>query len=342
MRAIDNYRAGINFGCWLETSPKDEDKLANWITESDVKQVAGWGYDHVRLPFSYELLEKRFDVLDRVLEWCKKHGLNLILDLHKAPGYSFFNVDAGLPNPFLDESEYQEQFFEIWRGIARRYLSERTNLAFELLNEVVEGPSSRWNAIAKKAIAAIRAIDPERIIIYGGIHYNSCYYMNELEVTDDPNIIYNFHFYEPHIFTHQHSWTPITKLYNTGLVYPGEFTDLDKFFEAHPEHAGGMTRYLGRKFDRETLSMDFEPVREFKRAHPNAQLYCGEYGVIRTASPASKRAWLSDVTDLFIELDVGRGLWDYLDGAREWFSCVHLHNRKPIDEDVLLTCARRN
>ncbi|GHV04608.1 endoglucanase [Clostridia bacterium] len=336
IRAIDRYKAGINFGCWLEGSYSiDRD---TWITESDVIQAAGWGYDHIRLPFSYEA---PVEILDRVLGWCKNHNLNLILDLHKAPGYSFVNVDAGLPNPFLDDPDYQEQFFEIWRKLARHYIDERENLAFELLNEVVEGPSSRWNAIAKKAIAAIREIDPTRIIIYGGIHYNSCYYMSELEVTDDPNLIYNFHFYEPHIFTHQHSWTPMTRLYNTNLTYPGEFPKLDEFFKNHPDMAGGMTRYVGKKLDRALMSEDFEPVRNFKRAHPNAQLYCGEYGVIRTASPSSKRNWLADITELFIELDIGRALWDYLDGKNEWFACVHAHNRKPIDEDVLLTCARK-
>ncbi len=351
MAAIDGYKAGINFGDWMEMWPQDEEKLNTWLLEKDVKQVADYGFDHIRLPFSYKVFmsddkpgwfrEEGLKHLDRMVEWCKKYGLNIVLDLHIAPGYSFGNVDRGIPNPFLDDETYQEQFYDIWRMLARRYFKEGKNLAFELLNEVVEEPASRWNRIANRAIAAIRQIDPTRIIIYGGIYYNSVYYMKYLDVTDDPNIIYNFHFYEPILFTHQLAWPPACAAYNKALEYPGEFPGIGAFLDEHPEFADKQARYIGRKLDKDTMRMDFEKVIEFKQLYPNAHLYCGEFGVIKNASAASKRNWLRDIISIFNELDIGRAAWDYKDGLSEHFAFVDIPNSKPFDEEALRICAQR-
>ena len=65
--------------------------------------MQSWGLDHVRLPMDYMLFESddapgvydeaRLDYVDRTLRWCKQYGLNLILDLHHAPGFFFGNGD---------------------------------------------------------------------------------------------------------------------------------------------------------------------------------------------------------------------------------------------------------
>ena len=56
------FQNGINLGGWLSqyefllTQPLSEETmlshLDSFITESDIRQIAEWGFNHVRLPIS--------------------------------------------------------------------------------------------------------------------------------------------------------------------------------------------------------------------------------------------------------------------------------------------------
>ena len=83
-------------------------------------------------------------------------------------------------------------------------------LCFELLNEVTEQSYSKaWNAIAKKCIERIRKIAPEIRILVGSYWNNHVAAVRDLDAPFDKNIVYNFHCYEPLIFTHQGAgWIP--------------------------------------------------------------------------------------------------------------------------------------
>ena len=85
------YR-GINLGGWMSQCDYSEERLNGFITEKDIARIASWGLDHVRLPVDYNVLENAegtafldegFDRINRAGEWCRKHGLNMVIDLHK-------------------------------------------------------------------------------------------------------------------------------------------------------------------------------------------------------------------------------------------------------------------
>ena len=70
--------------------------MDNYFTEKDVARIRELGFNHVRLPFSYRQLEsdaqpgqwreEGFRRLDRMIGWCRRQGLWVLLDLHSAPG----------------------------------------------------------------------------------------------------------------------------------------------------------------------------------------------------------------------------------------------------------------
>jgi glucan 1,3-beta-glucosidase len=73
-----------------------EKHYATFITEDDMKAIAAAGLDHIRIPYSYWAV-KVFDgdpyvfgvswrYLLRGIEWARKYGLRVDLDLHAAPG----------------------------------------------------------------------------------------------------------------------------------------------------------------------------------------------------------------------------------------------------------------
>ncbi|MBQ6551951.1 MAG: hypothetical protein IJL78_11140 [Lachnospiraceae bacterium] len=74
---------------------------------------------------------------------------------------------------------------------------------------------------------------------------------------------------------------------------------------------------------------------------PKANVYCGEFGVIKSTDPDSRRNWHRDIVSIFNELDIGRAVWDYKDGPYEHFALVDIPNSKPYDEETLRICASR-
>ena len=69
----------------------------NYITEADIAFIASTGANTIRLPFHYKLFthedymglaanQDGFQRMDQVVEWCRKYGLYVILDMHDAPG----------------------------------------------------------------------------------------------------------------------------------------------------------------------------------------------------------------------------------------------------------------
>ena len=110
------FRKGVNLGGWLSQCDYSEERLNSFITEADFCQIASLGFDHVRIPIDYNVIQNpdgtmRPDGLGRIdaaLALCNKYGLRAVLDLHKTPGYSF---DAGEKEAGFFESEsYQERF----------------------------------------------------------------------------------------------------------------------------------------------------------------------------------------------------------------------------------------
>lgn len=310
----EGYMAGANLGHWIsQYGSKSHEHFSGYITENDIGRISGWGMDHVRLPVDYFLFEDdenpgfyREDGLvyiDRCIGWCEKHNLNLVLDLHHAPG--FFFGDGAKNNLFTDRT-MQLRYIAIWKFFSRRYSCIKNNLTFELLNELVlpEG-SDAWNSLWQETAAEIHSLDPDRNIIIGGNFYNSVSELKNLVVSKNPHIWYTFHFYHPMIFTHQRaSWMENTRGYRIPVEYPVDTSLHSEFYGGNiPESEKGI-------LDKNYLSRMLQPAFDFIKSNKRP-LYCGEYGVISNAPSESTVRWLNDLADLLLGYGIGRAVWSY-------------------------------
>src|SRR6266508_5788646 len=121
----------------------------NYITREDIRFIKRSGFNSVRVPFNYRLFVSDgtvprlegpgYELLDRVVDWCRSEGLYVILDMHAAPGgQTGDNIDDSFAYPFLFESgESQELTINIWRKIAARYRNEPGMIGYDLLNEPI-------------------------------------------------------------------------------------------------------------------------------------------------------------------------------------------------------------
>ena len=288
------FERGINLGGWMSQCDYSEDRLNHFITEEDIARIASWGLDHVRLPVDYNVLETEdgseyradgFARISRAYGWCRTHGLNLVIDLHKTAGFSF---DAGEQETgFFESASCQERFYRLWEQIAARCGDSPEHVAFELLNEVTDPAFiGAWNRIARTCIRRIRAICPRHLILVGSYHNNSAAAVPALDPPLDDRVIYNFHCYEPLAFTHQGAhWVP----------------QLDRNQRISFEEAGIPEDYFDRLF---------APALEAARKN-GTELYCGEYGVIDQAEPESAVKWFRLIHAAFARYGIGHSIWSY-------------------------------
>lgn len=161
-----------------------------YITAADIKFIKESGLNSIRVPFNYRLFTPEqfpglwkgpgFEMLDRVIGWCRDVGLWVILDMHCAPGgQTGDNIDDSWGYPFLFESEEsQARFIEVWVQIARRYASESIVLGYDLMNEPIAPyfDTERLNRLLeplyKRTVNAIRQVDSNHIIFLAGAQWN--------------------------------------------------------------------------------------------------------------------------------------------------------------------------
>lgn len=306
------YKKGVNLGGWLSQCCHTKEHYDSFVTEADIKDIASWGVDHVRLPIDYNLLEKEdgtpidsgFDYIDNAVEWCRENGLNIVIDLHKTAGFSFDKGEN--ESGFFEDEAFQERFIRLWKRIAERYAVSDSTIAFELLNEVTEQKySSTWNIVIRRCVDEIHRLAPHNYILVGGYWQNSPDAIPDLEKPANDKVVFNFHCYDPMKFTHQGAY----------------------WYE-------GMDTSFRMKLDECEIKITEEFFLErFARAAETAEkygvsLYCGEYGVIDLAEPEDILEWYKAINAAFEKLGISRSAWSYkemnfglsdkrMDGVRE-------------------------
>ena len=315
----EGFQHGVNLGGWLSQCNHTQERYDHFIREEDIDVLASWGLDHIRVPVDYNLVEDEkgqyreegFARLARTIEWCRKRGLNMVLDLHKTYGFSF--DDGEEETGFFENEAHQERFYRLWEQFARRFGNSADMLAFELLNEVTDQAySDRWNRIADTCVRRIRAIASDICILIGGYWNNSIDALPDLAMPQDEHIIYNFHCYDPVVFTHQ------------GAPWVRGMDTAFRFDLARPtgELIAHTIRMMGQK-DLDFEGMEAEKplsaeyfIHRFTKAVQVAEkrgvrLYCGEYGVIDRASPEDTVKWYEMIHEAFERFGIGRAAWSY-------------------------------
>ena len=288
------FYKGVNLGGWLSQCDYSAERLDGFITEGDFRQIADWGFDHVRIPIDYNVIQNEdgsmkpegLARIDAALALCEKYGLNTVLDLHKTQGFSF---DAGeREHGFFDSEAFQEKFYTIWECFAARWGAKHEQVMFELLNEVTEKEFlPAWKRISRECVRRIRRLAPETRILLGSYCWNSARTLPELDAPYDERVLYNFHFYEPHVFTHQ------------GAYWMDE--SFDKTRRLSYDESGVSEAYF-----EDFLAPAFE-----KAAKENCELYCGEFGVIDVVPPEEALKWFRDLHAVFERHGVAHSLWSY-------------------------------
>ncbi|HLV88863.1 MAG TPA: glycoside hydrolase family 5 protein [Candidatus Sulfotelmatobacter sp.] len=329
---LAHVRRGINLSEWFAQvyDPKGYTKehFQNWTTASDIALIKAAGFDHVRLSVNPEPImkaswrqggsEEYLGYLDAAMKMILDAGLAVELDLH--PDGDF--------KAQLKEDDFVVRFADFWRQLAQHYSSwDPERVFFEILNEPEMRDPYRWYGVEAKLAAAIREGAPAHTIIAAGANWDDEDDMILLEPLRDPNVIYVFHYYEPHIFTHQGAtWGDYYWRWVKGLHYPASPENASQVAAGVPEAAGRLhvIRYGQDHWDAARIEADVNQAADWARRN-GVPLVCNEFGVYRSFSdPADRAAWLHDVRTSLERHGIGWAMWDYSGG----FSVVNKKDGK--------------
>jgi len=307
------FSRGINFSQWFETSGARAIQFTRYI-EQDFINVKSMGADVIRLPVrmhsmtggapDYVLDPLLLKYLDTAVSWAEKHRLYIIIDNH--------SFDPAAPTA----EDIDGILLKVWTQIAARYKDRTKYVVYEILNEPHGISDERWGEIQGAAIDAIRKIDTAHAIIAGGTDYNSINKLSSIPRYSDPNLIYTFHFYDPHIFTHQGaSWDSPSLASLSGVPFPAD----GKRVPQTPDDLKGtwvedaLKNYKNASAYSALLA-SLDKAVAFSRER-NAPVFCGEFGVYMIQSPAKDRVnWYEFVTGALERRKIARASWDYFGG----------------------------
>ncbi len=315
---VPGFMRGINLGNALD-APR-EGAWGVTLEEKHFAMAKAAGLDHIRLPVRfnahaedhapYTIEDAFFKRVDWALDQAAAHGLSIIIDLH--------HYEELMKKP----AAHADRVVGIWKQVAERYKGRPPSVAFELINEPCnELKSALLNPIQQRAIAAIRATNPTRLIFADSYFWAGADYLKELELPADPNVIASFHDYQPILFTHQNMPFMPGEFQTRGVVFPGPPAS-----PITPVELGQKTEWVSTWF----ASYNSQPIATNSNG-PNAifdyfkiveeyiktskrRVYLGEFGVTDNADPKSREEWLRIVRKEAEKRKIGWALWD--DGGK--------------------------
>jgi endoglucanase len=317
---VPTLRRGLNLSHWFAQARSaqgySQEHLTAHTTASDVALIHRLGFDHVRLsvdpallftPANVEIVQRdRLQELDRAIRMIIDADLAVVIDMHPTPDFK---------KALERDDRHVERFADFWRDLAGRFAAlpvER--IVFEILNEPEFEDRYRWSGVQAKLLAGIRQAAPRHTAIVSGHRWASIEELLSLEPVRDANVIYNFHFYLPHIFTHQGAaWgTPFWR-HLAAIPYPSSADNVAPVAGVLSDDVSRLLviRYGYEQWSGTRIRAEIEQVAAWAKKR-NVRVMCNEFGVYRRVTSARDRVrWIADVRTALEMHGIGWTMWDY-------------------------------
>lgn len=182
----------------------------HFFSEEDVAYIRSLGATAIRIPFHWRYADPaNVKYLDRVVEWARRYGVYVILDLHAVPGWQ--NPGWHCDNPygislFWREAFYQDRAIALWQVLADRYRDEPAIAGYDLLNEPYAPSNKLVLSFFERLIPAIREVDSRHLLFVEGNRYARDFVGFERLLELDDQIVFSSHNYM--VPTHEGSSFP--------------------------------------------------------------------------------------------------------------------------------------
>lgn len=263
--------------------------------EQDFEWIAELGFNFVRLPMSYlcwtdpadwrTLREAELKHIDQAIEFGQRHGVHVNLNFHRAPGYCV-NPPAE-PKSLWSDAEALDVCALHWGAFAKRYRGiPNRNVSFDLLNEPNDQPDETYLRIVTRLVEAIRAEDPQRLIVADGLRWGN----KPVPKLAPLHVAQSTRGYQPmRVSHHGASWV-------NGQNWPVPSWPLKL--------------KAGDVWDKERLRREqIEPWKALEKL--GVGIHVGEWGAFNKTPHPVALAWMRDCLDLWKEAGWGWSVWNF-------------------------------
>ena len=317
---LPGFSRGINLGNCLDAP--QEGAWGTRISEKHFEMAKQAGFDHVRLPVRFTTPERSdpnpphtirpefFARVDWALDRAAAHGLSIILDLHH-----FEEIHK-------QPQAQKARLYALWRQISEHYAARPPQVAFEILNEPNGAlEPALVNEITAEALRIIREKNPTRIVFANCYFWANAERLHELVLpANDPNVVAQFHMYQPILFTHQGAPWMDPHFHTLGVIFPGPpATPVTPVSAATPSWVLDWFR----AYNTQPLAQNpggpravfehFDHAARYVKA-TGKRVYLGEFGAIDGADSQSRANYLWLVRTEAERRGIGWALWD--DGGK--------------------------
>jgi endoglucanase len=286
--------------------------------EQDFTAVKNMGVNVIRLPINFQHFTNGrpnytvdpviFRYLDTYVDLAERNQIYIIIDYHP------YDIQSnGIGNVAKASRQNIDIAKKIWPQIAEHYKNRSQYVLYELFNEPNDISARDWTRAQQEILTLVRRVDPNRKIIVGGADYNAISTLLAMTPYRDNNLIYNFHFYDPYLFTHQGAGWPIPSLENlSGVPFPYDSarmppmpasfrgTWLEQFYINYP-----------REGSAEGFTKMFDDLAAWSARH-NVPLFSGEFGVyIGTSADNERVNWYRIAAEVMTQRGIAWTMWDY-------------------------------
>jgi hypothetical protein len=289
--------------------------------QDDFNRLAAFGANYINISTAglftvqppYIVDEEAVANLDHLLEMAAAADLFAVITFRTGPGRSEFAIIGGgdwLPDKsYIVETVWTDAsaraaWAEMWRYTAERYRDNPIVIGYDLMCEPnsnasldiwdaqtfydqYTGTGYDWNSWYPSLVSAIRKVDNATPILVGGNSYSDITWLPYVKLVDDPRVVYTFHQYSPHEYTHQEP-PDLTR------TYPGYF---DTNYDGNPE-----------TFDRTWLENLLTTAADFSKKY-NVPVAINEYGAERWVPGAAN--YVRDEMDIIEQHSWNYAVWQW-------------------------------
>jgi len=183
----------------------------SWITPRDMELIKSFGFNVVRLPFDYRLVQEdrppfavkpdAFHWLDHAVDMAEAAGIYVILDLHGTPGGQSLEDHTGEAGQdhLWNSEEDQQRTVEVWRAVADHFKDRTAVAAYDLINEPYGNHTEDCRPVLASLMPqiyqAIRSTGDQHVMFFSGALNGGIAFYGNPHTRGMTNVGFTEHFY---------------------------------------------------------------------------------------------------------------------------------------------------
>lgn len=325
---------GVNLSGWLQFGREDP---AYAPATEDWRRLRALGLTHVRIPFDPAVIAggdglTRPEALARLrgaVEGAASEGLTVVLAMQLPPPSK-----QRLGRSPADRAALKG----LWQAVALTLADlPPQRLLLEPVNEYELDDAALARKVQGELLQALRETLPKHTLVAAGPRWSSVDDLAALEPYRDRNLVYTFHFYDPHAFTHQGAtWGDPAWRELANIPYPSSPERVAPLLASLAPELARIVRWHGeQRWDAARLGARVEAAARWGREH-SRPVWCGEFGVRRDGvDPAQRADWLRDARRALEARGIGWSMWDYRGGFGLYTATPGGPELDPLTADAL-------